>query len=46
MPLIRENGVVAPPDQPTEAKFEEMRYLEGSIGRIGLLAIQPLLRIS
>ncbi len=44
--IMRENGFVAAPDEPTKAKFEEMRYLEGSIGKTGLLAIQPLLHMS
>lgn len=44
--LMRENGFDVTPDEPTKAKFEEMRYLEGSIGRTGLLAIQPLLHMS
>jgi hypothetical protein len=44
--LMRENGFDVTPDEPTKARFEEMRYLEGSIGRTGLLAIQPLLHMS
>jgi RsiW-degrading membrane proteinase PrsW (M82 family) len=44
--LMRENGFDVAPDEPTKAKFEEMRYLEGSIGKTGLLAIQPLLHMS
>ena len=30
----------------TKAKFAEMRYLEQSIGRTALLAIQPMLHMS
>jgi RsiW-degrading membrane proteinase PrsW (M82 family) len=44
--MMRENGFDAPVDESTEAKFAEMRYLEKSIGRTGLLALQPLLHIS
>ena len=44
--LMRENGFDVTPDEPTKAKFAELRYLETSIGRTGLLAIQPLLHMS
>ncbi len=44
--MMRENGFDAPIDEPTRAKFAEMRYLEGSIGKTGLLAIQPMLHMS
>jgi hypothetical protein len=44
--LMRENGFEVPIDQVTRDKFTEMRYLEGSIGRTGLLAIQPMLHMS
>ena len=30
----------------TREKFAEMRYLEKSIGRTGLLALQPMLHMS
>ncbi|HSH91320.1 MAG TPA: PrsW family glutamic-type intramembrane protease [Ramlibacter sp.] len=44
--MMRENGFDAPIDQLTRAKFTEMRYLEGSIGKTGLLAIDPMLHLS
>jgi protease PrsW len=44
--LMRENGFEAPIDEQTGAKFDEMKYLEGSIGRTALLAIKPMLRIN
>jgi RsiW-degrading membrane proteinase PrsW (M82 family) len=44
--LMRENGFEVPIDEPTRAKFVEMKYLEGSIGKTGLLAIKPMLHIS
>jgi len=44
--LMRENGFDVPLDEETKAKFEEMRYLEKSIGRTGMLALQPVLPMS
>jgi protease PrsW len=44
--IMRENGFDASVDEATRAKFAEMGYLEGSIGRTGLLAIQPMLHMS
>lgn len=46
MLLMRENGFKVQVDEATHAKFAEMRYLEKSIGRTGLLAIQPMLHMS
>jgi protease PrsW len=44
--IMRENGFTVPPaDQATTEKFVELRFLENSIGRTGLLAIQPMLHI-
>jgi RsiW-degrading membrane proteinase PrsW (M82 family) len=43
--IMRENGFDVPVDEPTKAKFAEMRYLEGSIGKTGLMAIQPMLHM-
>ncbi len=40
--LMRESGFDVPVDEATQAKFVEMRYLESSIGRTGLLALQPM----
>ena len=44
--LMRENGFEVPVDDATREKFTEMRYLEGSIGRTGIIALQPMLRMS
>lgn len=44
--LMRENGFDVPIDDETREKFDELRYLEKSIGRTGILALQPLLRTS
>ena len=44
--MMRENGFDVPIDEETRAKFAEMRYLEQSIGRTGLLTIQPMLHMS
>jgi protease PrsW len=44
--MMRESGFEVPVDEATQAKFAEMRYLEASIGRTGLLAIQPMCHMS
>lgn len=44
--MMREAGFDVPVDEATREKFAEMRYLEKSIGRTGLLAIQPMLHMS
>jgi RsiW-degrading membrane proteinase PrsW (M82 family) len=44
--MMRENGFEVPVDEPTKAKFAELSYLESSIGRTGLLAIQPMCHMS
>ncbi len=44
--MMRESGFEVPVDEATRAKFTEMRYLESSIGRTGLLAIQPMCHMS
>ena len=41
--MMRENGFDVPLDEETRAKFEEMRYLERSIGKTGLRALRPVL---
>jgi RsiW-degrading membrane proteinase PrsW (M82 family) len=46
MLLMRESGFDLPLDDETKAKFEELRYLEKSIGRTGMLALQPVLPMS
>ena len=42
--LMRDAGFEAPVDPEVSERFEELRYLERSIGRTGMLAMQPLLR--
>jgi protease PrsW len=44
--MMRENGFEVPVDEETQAKFTEMRFLEQSIGKTGLLSIHPLLHMS
>jgi protease PrsW len=44
--MMREAGFDAPPDPTLTAKFEELRYLERSIGRTGLRALDPFLDTS
>ena len=44
--MMRECGFDTPVDEPTREKFAELRYLEKSIGRSGLRAIQPMLHVS
>jgi RsiW-degrading membrane proteinase PrsW (M82 family) len=44
--MMRESGFDAPVDEATKEKFAELRYLEKSVGKTGLLAIQPMLHMS
>ncbi|HST01691.1 MAG TPA: hypothetical protein VLJ84_08530, partial [Usitatibacter sp.] len=44
--MMRENGFDPPVDEATGEKFVELRYLEASIGKTGLLAIQPMLHMT
>jgi len=44
--MMRESGFEVPVDDATRERFAELRYLEGSIGRTGRLAIQPMLHMS
>ena len=44
--LMRENGFDVQVDEATKANFTEMKYLEASIGKTGLLAIQPMCHMS
>jgi RsiW-degrading membrane proteinase PrsW (M82 family) len=41
--MMREAGFDPPPDPNLKATFDEVRYLEQSIGKTGLLALQPFL---
>ena len=43
MLLMRENGFDIGVDDETRAKLVEMRYLKRSIGKTGMLAMQPML---
>jgi RsiW-degrading membrane proteinase PrsW (M82 family) len=44
--LARQSGFEVPPDPDMEGRFEELRFLEDSIGRTGLLAMSPLFHFS
>lgn len=44
--LARQSGFEIPPDPDMEGRFAELKYLEQSIGRTGLLAMKPLLHFS
>ena len=44
--MMRENGLDIPVGERTKAKFEEMRYLEKSIGKTGCLAMSPFLQMT
>jgi len=44
--MMREAGFDAAPDPTLKDKFEELRYLEKSIGKTGLLALHPFLHTS
>ena len=41
--MARENGIELPVGERTREKFEELRFLEQSIGRTGCLAMKPFL---
>jgi hypothetical protein len=44
--MMRENGFETELDDDARASLAELRYLEGSIGKTGLRAVRPLLRMS
>jgi RsiW-degrading membrane proteinase PrsW (M82 family) len=44
--MMRENGLDAPVGDRTRAKFEELAYLERSIGKTGVLAMKPFLHMT
>ena len=46
MLMMRENGFDVPIDEATKSSFEELHYLEKSIGKTGQLAIAPMLHLS
>jgi len=43
--MMREAGLDAPVGERTRAKFEELDYLERSIGKTGVLALRPFLHM-
>jgi len=43
--MARENGLEVPVGERTREKFEELRYLEKSIGKTGCLAMKPFLQM-
>ena len=45
MLMMRENGLEVPAGERTRANFEELRYLEKSIGKTGCLAMKPFLQM-
>jgi RsiW-degrading membrane proteinase PrsW (M82 family) len=42
--MMRESGFSVDPDAKVQAKFDELAYLQRSIGKTGLLALSPFLR--
>lgn len=44
--LAREAGFAVPAGEDVRAHLEELKYLEGAIGKTGLLAVKPMLRRS
>jgi len=44
--MMRESGFAVEPDPEVQAGFEELKYLERSIGRTGQLALKPFLHMS
>lgn len=44
--LLREAGFTPAPDPEISSAFEELRYLEKSIGKTGMLALKPFVSVS
>jgi hypothetical protein len=44
--MMREAGFEPPPDPAVKDKLRELRYLERSIGKTGLVALHPFLQTS
>jgi hypothetical protein len=44
--MMRENGLDTPIGERTREKFEELAFLEGSIGKTGLMAMKPFLHMT
>lgn len=45
MLMMRENGIEVSPGERTRANFEELHFLEKSIGKTGCLVMQPFLQM-
>lgn len=43
--MMRESGLEVPVGERTQEKFDELHYLERSIGKTGLLAMKPFLQM-
>ena len=46
MLVARAAGIDVPPDEHVRANLEELDYLRKSIGKTGMLAMDPVLRAS
>ncbi|MGH8029422.1 MAG: PrsW family glutamic-type intramembrane protease [Arenimonas sp.] len=44
--MMREEGIDMPIDEATRARFEEMRYLEATVGPTAVRSLKPLLHMS
>ncbi len=44
--LMQKAGFTAPTDPEVERRFQELKYLERSIGRTGLMALEPIFTLS
>ncbi len=44
--IMKENGLAIPMDQDMKDQLDELEYLKKNIGKTGLFAIQPLLKLS
>lgn len=44
--LLRKNGFEMPPDPGLEGRLRELEYLQESIGRTGMLALEPIFHTS
>lgn len=44
--MMRESGFESPVGEETRSKLEELRYLEGSIGATGIIAMKPFMQMS
>jgi RsiW-degrading membrane proteinase PrsW (M82 family) len=44
--MMRESGFDSPVGDATRSKLEELRFLEGSIGATGILAMKPFMQMS